>query len=79
MGFKVGQAVRVKKSSPESLIFWKSMSARFPYLICPCSVNPATVMIIAELLGKTACLVQMRDAPTKLSVFKLADLKEASE
>lgn len=75
---KVGTTCLVKESSVDSLIFWKQMSGRFPYLLCPCSIKSTTKLEVIELLGTSAVLVRLKDAQSKLSVFKKKDLKVCS-
>lgn len=75
--FKIGDVCLVENNSVDSLIFWKQMSKRFPYLLCPCSIKSTTRLIVSELLGSSSVLLQLKDDPKKLTVFRNKDLKKA--
>jgi len=72
---KIGDVCLVENNSVDSLVFWKQMSKRFPYLICPCSVKSTTRLVVSELLGSQNVLVQFQANPKMLSVFRNKDLK----
>lgn len=72
---KVGDVCLVENSSVESLVFWKKMSMKFPYLVCPCHIKSTTRLIVVSLLGTFSVLVQVKDSPKDLSVFRNKDLK----
>ena len=72
---KIGDVCLVENSSVESLVFWKQMSKRYPYLLCPCSIKSTTKLVVAGLLGSSRVLVQLQADPKKLSVFLSKDLK----
>lgn len=72
---KIGDICLVENNSVDSLVFWKQMSRRFPYLLCPCSIKSTTRLVVAELLGSSSVLVQLQSDPKKLSVFRNKDLK----
>lgn len=72
---KIGDTCLVENNSVDSLVFWKQMSKRFPYLLCPCSIKSTTRLIVIELLGSHNVLVQLQADPKQLSVFRNKDLK----
>jgi len=72
---RIGDVCLVENSSVDSLVFWKQMSKRYPFLLCPCSINSTTRLVVSELLGSANVLVQLESDPKKLSVFRNKDLK----
>ena len=72
---KIGDVCLVENSSVDSLVFWKQMSKRYPFLLCPCSIKSTTRLVVAELLGSANVLLQLEADPKKLTVFRNKDLK----
>lgn len=70
----IGTICLVTTSSVQSLVLWKQLAKRLPYLLCPCSIHSTTKLRVVQDFG-TSVLLQLVDSPKQFTVLKKLDLK----